>query len=137
MIVGNLGADPELRKTQGGHSVASLSVATNRVYFVGEKKNEETTWWKVVVWGAQAENCAKYLSKGKPIAVHGHMKNTRWTDDKGIERYGMELHAREVKFIGGGGGGGQRTPHPADRGEEPPWAGDEPPPIEGEPPSNF
>jgi single-strand DNA-binding protein len=118
-LVGHLGADPELRHTPDGTPVATMNVATNERW-VGKdgQSQEETTWHRVVVWRKTAENCAKYLAKGRQCLVEGRIKNTRWTDDKGVERYGSDIVATTVQFLGGGEGKA-RAPHPAS-GDAPP-----------------
>ena len=107
ILIGNLGGDPELRHTQGGSAVCNFSIATNEKW---KDKNgqlqEHTEWSKIVVWGAQAENCEKYLSKGRQVAVEGKLKTNKWTDNDGIDRWSTEIHAHNVQFLSGGEGGG-------------------------------
>src|SRR5687767_13012696 len=101
-IIGNLGQDPELRKTADGTSVITLSIATNEVF---DDKNGErqqrTEWHRIVVWGRQAESCAAYLSKGRSVHVEGSLRTRRWKDREGIERDSTEIVARSIKFLGG------------------------------------
>ncbi|MDG2306178.1 MAG: single-stranded DNA-binding protein [Candidatus Binatia bacterium] len=109
IIVGNLGADPELRFTPSGRPVANFSVATSSVWkdkASGEKK-EDTQWHRIVVWGPQGENCSKYLKKGGQVYVEGEIRTSSYEKD-GVKRYSTEIVARDVRFLGGksGGGGG-------------------------------
>lgn len=112
-LLGNLGADPELRVTQGGTAVATCSLATTRVYT--DKNNdeyEETEWHRVVVWAGQAESLCKHKRKGDQVLVLGRLQTRKWTDDKGVERYSTEVVAQQVIFTGRAPKSG--APHPAD-----------------------
>ena len=103
VIVGNLGRDPELKYTQSGTAVCSFSVATGEKWKdkqSGEMK-ERTEWHKVVVWGAQAETCSKYLSKGTQALVEGRIQTNAWEDKEGNKRYTTEILANTVQFLGG------------------------------------
>ena len=116
MIIGNLGTDPELRFTQGGQAVANFNVATNERWTDKSGQTQERTeWHRVVVWGRQAENCEKYLSKGRQVYVEGRLQTREWDDKDGNKRYTTEIVAQNVQFLssgagagasGGGGGGG-------------------------------
>ena len=107
MIIGNLGDDPELRFTQSGTPVANLSIATNRKWTdKSGQKQERTEWHKVAVFGRQAENCDKYLSKGRQVYVEGRIQTREWQDKQGNKRYSTEIVAQTVQFLSGGGGGG-------------------------------
>lgn len=117
-IIGNLGADPELRYTQSGAAVANFNVATSRRYKDGAgEQQEETEWFRVVAWQRLAETCAQYLAKGRQVYVEGRMQTRTWEDQQGQKRYMTELVAQEVKFLGGrdgsGGGGGDGQGAPA------------------------
>ena len=103
IIIGNLGRDPELRYTPQGNAVCNFSVATN------EKKKDKagdlqdiTTWFRVTLWGKQAENASKYLTKGSPIYVEGRLRVEEWTDRDGGQRYTLEVQASDMQFIGSG-----------------------------------
>lgn len=107
MIIGNLGDDPELRYTQSGTPVANLSIATNRKWTdKSGESNEQTEWHRVVVFGRQAENCEKYLKKGRQVYVEGRLQTRSWDDRDGNKRYTTEIVAQTVQFLSGGGGGG-------------------------------
>jgi|SRR5690625_118590 len=110
IIMGNLGQDVEL-KSVGDTQVANFSVATNERW-VGKdgKPQERTEWHSIVVWGKQAENCAKFLSKGSKVLVEGNIQTRTW-DDAGSKRYRTEIRAQNVQFIStdrGGGSGGNK-----------------------------
>ncbi len=110
ILVGNLGADPEVRYTKDGQAIASLRVATTRSWFDKNKneKREETEWHRVKVFGKQAENCGEYLSKGRQVYVEGRLKTDKYTDKQGIERYSTDVIADTVQFLGGKGDGAPR-----------------------------
>ena len=104
IIVGNLGRDPELRYTPQGVAVCNFSLATN------EKKRDKsgemqdvTTWFRVTLWRNQAENAAKYLTKGSPVYVEGRLGVEEWTDRDGNGRYTLEVQGTEMHFIGSRG----------------------------------
>lgn len=105
ILVGNLGRDPELRYTPQGTPVCSFSVATNekRKDRAGEMQ-DFTTWFRVTLWGRQAETASQYLTKGRPIYVEGRLRLEEWTDKDGKPRYTLEVHATDMQFIGGGRG---------------------------------
>lgn len=103
IIIGNLGRDVELRYTPQGMAVTTLSIATNRTYKgKDEQVVKETEWHRAVVWGAQAEACAKYLAKGRQVYVEGRLKTRSWDAD-GITRYATEIISERVQFLGNGG----------------------------------
>ncbi len=119
-LVGNLTRDPELRQTPSGTSVCQLGVAVNSSYKDGSGQwVEKPNFFDVVVWGAQGENCARYLSKGRQVAVDGRLDQRSWDAQDGTKRSKVEIVADTVMFIGGQGGqGGQggETREPAYRG---------------------
>lgn len=109
IIVGNLGKDPDLRYTPQGVAVCSFSMATNekRKDKTGELQ-DITTWFKVTLWRQQAENAAKYLTKGSPVYIEGRLKIEEWTDRENNNRYTLDVQATDMQFISsrGDGGGG-------------------------------
>jgi single-strand DNA-binding protein len=116
MIIGNLGRDPEMRYLPDGRPVTQLNVATNNVYKdANGQQVKETTWFRVSVFGKQAEACAQYLQKGRSVLVEGRLrpdKNTggpRVWEKEGKHGASFEVNAMTVKFLGGGqrGEGGQ------------------------------
>jgi single-strand DNA-binding protein len=121
ILVGNLGADPELKYTPSNRPVCNLSIATNEVFKdKGGQRQERTEWHRVTVWGEQAENCSKYLAKGRMVYIEGRLQTRSW-DDKtdGKKRYSTEIVADRVTFLGTGGaeaGGGQKRAGGGGRG---------------------
>ena len=97
MIIGNLGRDPEMRYTPNGQAVTQFTVAVNRNYKnqAGEWQ-EETEWFRVVVWGQQAERAAEYLRKGNKVYIEGRLQTRQWEDQTGQKRYTTELVANQV-----------------------------------------
>lgn len=110
MIIGNLGADPEMRYTANGSAVTTFRVATTRSFSGTDgQRRDETEWFSIVTWNRLAETCAQYLVKGRQVYVEGRMQTRSWDDQAtGTKRYRTELIAETVKFLGGrdGGGGG-------------------------------
>lgn len=111
ILVGNLGKDPELRYTPQGTAVCSFSMATN------EKRRDKSgefqniaTWFKVTLWGNQAETASKYLAKGRQVYIEGRLRIEEWTDRDNNNRQTLEVNATDMQFLGGGergeGGGG-------------------------------
>ena len=117
IIVGNLGRDPEMRYTPNGNAVTSLNVASNRVYTDSSgQKVKETTWFRVSVWGKQAENVNNYLQKGSMVLIEGELRpdketgNPRtFTRNDGSVGASYEVFARNVRFLSTRAGGGQDT----------------------------
>jgi single-strand DNA-binding protein len=121
VLTGNLTRDPELRSTGSGMSVCSMRIACNT-----RRKDGSGNWvdkpnyFDVTVWGAQGENCAQYLAKGRPVAVDGRLEWREWEDKEGHKRQAVDIIADSVQFLGsreGGENGGRFTPQsdvPAD-----------------------
>jgi single-strand DNA-binding protein len=129
VLTGNLTRDPELRNTPSGTSVCSLRLAVNT-----RRKDAQGQWidkpnyFDITVWGAQGENCAQYLAKGRPVAVDGRLEWREFTDKEGNNRQAIDVVADSVQFLGGrddagngnGGGGNrfaQQSDVPADTGD--------------------
>jgi single-strand DNA-binding protein len=111
VITGNLTRDPELRSTPGGTSVCKLRVAVNSRRKDGQSGEwvDKPNYFDVTVWGAQGENCANYLNKGRPVAVEGRLDWREWESREGGKRQSVEIIANSVQFLGsrdGSGGGG-------------------------------
>lgn len=108
IILGNLGADPEMKYTANGTAVCNLRIATSEA-FKGQdgQWQERTEWHRVVVYGKSAENCGQYLSKGRQVYVEGRLQTRSWDDQSGQKRWMTEVVARDVQFLGGGQAGGQ------------------------------
>ena len=121
VLTGNLTRDPELRSLPSGMSVCSLRIASNtrRKGQSGEWE-DKANYFDVTVWGAQGENCAQYLSKGRPVAVDGRLEWREWESENGQKRQAIDIIADSVQFLGsreGGENGGRFTPQsdvPAD-----------------------
>lgn len=100
MIIGRLGADPEVRYTQSNTAVATLSVATNERYKDNNGEwNERTEWHRVVAWGRLAEICQQYLKKGSQVYIEGPIQTRQWEGNDGQTRYTTEIKAREMKML--------------------------------------
>jgi single-strand DNA-binding protein len=124
VMTGNLTRDPELRSTPSGMSVCSLRIACNT-----RRKDGSGNWvdkpnyFDVTVWGAQGENCANYLSKGRPVALDGRLEWREYEDQSGNKRQAVDIIADSVQFLGsreGAENGGRFTPQtdvPADTGD--------------------
>jgi single-strand DNA-binding protein len=106
ILIGNLGADPELKYTPSSRALCNLRIATTEVFKdkTGQRQ-EKTEWHRVTVWGDQAENCSKYLAKGRSVYVEGKLQ-TRTYDKEGQKHYATDIVADRVVFLGGGGGAG-------------------------------
>ncbi len=117
MVYGNLTRDPELKALPSGMQVCSFSLATNRVYNDRDGKRQESVdYHNIVVFGKQADNCAKYLTKGSPTYVEGRMQTRSWDKD-GQKQYRTEVVADRVQFgPKSSGGGAPSTSANADKG---------------------
>ena|SRR5260370_57425 len=103
IILGNLGATPELRHLPSGQAVCDLRVATNETYTdKNQQKVEKTEWHRICVFGKTAENCAKFLSVGRQVYIEGRLQTRSWDDkETGAKRYMTEIVANTVQFLGG------------------------------------
>jgi single-strand DNA-binding protein len=122
LLIGNLGADPEIRNTSGGQSVCNFNIATSRRWNNRDgQAQEETEWHRIVVWGRQAENCKEFLSKGRQVFVEGRLQTRQWEDQSGSKRYTTEVVAQNVQFLSGGRGAGntERVPDSFPQSEPP------------------
>ena len=115
LLVGNLGANPELRTTTGGTDIATFSLGTSRPKRDGEGKTykdesgftaKDTEWHRVTCFNGLGRVVAQHASKGMLVSVKGRIHNSKWTDREGIERYGYEVIADDVQFLSGGRRGG-------------------------------
>lgn len=110
-IVGNLGRDPELRYTSSGQAVANFNVASHRAWTDGNgQKQAQTIWWRVSVFGKQAESCNMYLQKGRQVLIEGRLNPDPetggprlWTGQDGAVRASFDVTAVDVRFLGGRG----------------------------------
>lgn len=119
ILIGNLGADPEVRYTQSGTQVTTFRMATTERWRGQDGQTQESTeWHRIVAWAKLAEICGEYLHKGSRVYVEGRIQTRKWTDQNGVERFSTEIIAKEMKMLsprggeggqggyGGGGGGG-------------------------------
>lgn len=105
ILVGNLGRDPELRYTPQGTPVCSFTMATNeRRRDKSGETQDMTTWFRVTLWGRQAETASQYLAKGRTVYIEGRIRTEEWTDRDGKTRTTLEVHATDMQFIGTRGG---------------------------------
>lgn len=113
ILIGNLGRDPELRRTQNGTSVASFSLATTERWNdrSGEKK-DRTEWHNIVAWGKLADLANQYLKKGRSVYIEGRITSRSWDDKDGNKRYRTEIVANQIQFLGSpaGVGSGELPP---------------------------
>jgi single-strand DNA-binding protein len=109
LLVGNLGSDPELRSANNGNDIASFSVGTSRPKRDGEGKTykdesgftaKDTEWHRVTCFNGLGRVVAQHATKGLLVSVRGRLHYTRWTDREGVERYGCEVIADDVQFLG-------------------------------------
>lgn len=106
ILIGNLGADPEVRYTPSGQPVANFRIATSETWVDKQgQKQERTEWHRIVAWGKLAELCGEYLSKGRQVFVEGKLQTRQWEDRDGNKRFTTEIQAREITFLGGRGEG--------------------------------
>lgn len=129
MIIGNLGADPEVRTTGSGTRVANLSVATSRSWTGRDgAQQEKTEWHRIVAWDKLAEIAERFMKKGDRIYVEGEIEYRSYEDKDGVTKYSTEIRAREILMLGGreggadfGGGSQERSPRqrqPAPAGKQ-------------------
>jgi single-strand DNA-binding protein len=112
IIVGNLGADPEVRHTGGGSTVTNLRIATSEQWTDKQsgQKQERTEWHRVVLFGRLAEIAGEYLKKGRQVYVEGSLRTDKYTDKDGAEKYSTNIVANELQMLGGNGGEGGAQP---------------------------
>lgn len=123
ILVGNLGNDPDVKYTQGGAAVTTISVATSESWKDKQtgQMQDRTEWHRVKFFGKLAEIAGEYLRKGSQVYVEGSLRTDKYTDKNGVERYTTDIIANEMQMLGGrgegggagmGGGGGERAPRP-------------------------
>jgi single-strand DNA-binding protein len=137
LLLGNLGADPELRVVGTGRTVLRLRLATTHSWFDKDRgqRQEQTEWHSITLWGKRAEALGRILGKGDRIHVEGSLRTTSYEDREGVKRYRTEIVATNV-ILCGGRGGGQR-PANAGSGDEDPRAFDSGADYGGEPPGQY
>ena len=137
ILIGNLGADPEIKFTQNGAPVATFTVATTEKWKDKDGQvQEQTEWHRIVAWQRLAEICGEYLAKGSRVYIEGKLQTRKWKDQSGNDRYTTEIVAREMKMLsprtsGGGGsefggsgagyGSGESFQEPPPMGEDVPF----------------
>ncbi len=140
ILIGNLGADPEIRYTQNGTPMVSFTMATTERWKGQDgQMQEQTEWHRIVAWKRLAEICGEYLSKGSKVYIEGKLQTRKWKDQSGNDRYTTEIVAREMKmlsprnsgggstgggsgeFAGSGYGGGESFQEPPPMGEDVPF----------------
>jgi single-strand DNA-binding protein len=107
LLIGNLGADPEVRETPNNQIVATLRIATNETWQDKQgNRQEKTEWHRVIAWGRLAEIVRDYMKKGRQIYVEGRLQTRQWQDQQGQTRYTTEITAQSIMMLGGRAGGG-------------------------------
>jgi len=124
ILIGNLGADPEVRYTQNGTAVANFRMATTESWKKEGEKEELTEWHRVVAFGRLGEICGEYLSKGSKVYIEGRIQTRKWEDRDGNPRYTTEIVAREMKML---------SPRGAEEGQSGRY-NEEEPPLQDAPP---
>ena len=104
IIVGNLTKDIEVKYTQSGSAVGNISIASNRSKKQGDQWVDEVSYFDVVLFGKSAENLQQYLTKGKKVAVQGHLKQDRWNDQQGNNKSKISIISESIQFVGGNNG---------------------------------
>lgn len=110
ILVGNLGNDPEVRYTQGGSAITTISVATSESWKdKNGEQQERTEWHRVKFFGRLAEIAGEYLKKGSQVYIEGSLRTEKYTDKSGVEKYTTDIIAGEMQMLGGGGGKGESS----------------------------
>jgi single-strand DNA-binding protein len=106
IIVGNLGADPEMRHTGSGTAICSFNLATSESWTDKQsgEKQERTEWHRVKIFGRLAEIAGEYLKKGRQVYIEGSLRTDKYTDKQGVERYSTDIIASEMQMLGGNDG---------------------------------
>lgn len=108
ILVGNLGNDPEVRYSQSGSAITTISVATSESWKdKNGEQQERTEWHRVKFFGRLAEIAGEYLKKGRQVYIEGSLRTEKYTDKSGVEKYATEIVASEMQMLGGTGGGGE------------------------------
>jgi single-strand DNA-binding protein len=125
ILLGNLGADPEVRHLEGGSVVANISIATSESYTKNGQRMEQTEWHKVELWDRLAELAEKYLTKGNTVYIEGKIRTNTYQDKEGVTRYDKRIRATNMTFVGGrnddtdsmdsGSASSSATPAPAEQ----------------------
>lgn len=117
ILMGRLGADPEIRQTQGGQTVCNLRLATSENWKdKAGNRQERTEWHNVTVWGKQGESCGQYLKKGRQVYIEGRIQSREYTDREGHNRKAWDVVANQVVFLSGQSEQGQQRQAQNQRG---------------------
>ena len=102
ILIGNVGADPEIRTIEGGSKVARINLATSERVFnkATNETKEYTEWHRVTIWGGLADVVDRYIRKGSQLYIEGSLRTNEWTDQSGAKRYSTDIVARELKMLG-------------------------------------
>jgi len=101
ILIGHLGADPEIKFMTSGNPMCSFRLATSKTWKDKDGNSQaRTEWHRIVIWGKQAESCGQYLRKGALAYVEGEIETRKFQDTQGIDRYITEIKARDVRFLG-------------------------------------
>lgn len=112
-LIGNLGADPEVRNLESGLKFARLSIATTEGYKDNEgNRQEQTEWHRIVLWRGLAEIAEKYLRKGSRVYLEGKLQTRQWEDQEGVTRYTTEIAGRQMIMLDGSKQGNSQSPPP-------------------------
>lgn len=121
ILIGNLGADPELRYTPSGAAVASFNIATTEKWKDKDgQMQERTDWHKIVLWSRQAEIAKEYLRKGSSVYIEGRLQTRSYDDKDGNKKYVTEIIGQRMQLLGGRAGAGQGGGAPAEPPPAPP-----------------
>jgi single-strand DNA-binding protein len=119
-IVGYLGRDPQIRYTPQGTAVCDFSIATSERRGGGADAQDITTWFKITVWGKQAETANQYLAKGRQVYIEGRLRQEEYTDREGLKRTSLTVNASDIQFLtpkgNDEGGGGNFAPRQSSGG---------------------
>jgi len=114
ILIGHLGADPEIRYTPSGQPVANFRLATSESWNDKQgQRQEKTEWHRIVAWGKLAELCGEYLAKGRQVYVEGRLQTRQWDDRDGNKKYTTEIQAQQITFLGGRGESAGKRSEPA------------------------
>ncbi|MBW1722485.1 MAG: single-stranded DNA-binding protein [Deltaproteobacteria bacterium] len=121
ILIGNLGADPELRYTASGRPVATFNLATSEQWTGKDgEKSERTEWHRIVAWARLGEICGEYLRKGSQVYIEGRLQTRAWEDREGNKRYTTEIVAQNMQMLGSPVKGGETRPKEGPLQEEEP-----------------
>ncbi len=110
MLIGNLGKDPEIRYTQSGDAVTTLTVATSETWKDKDgQKQESTEWHRVIAWRKLAEICGEYLKKGSKVYIEGKLQTRKWQDQNGNDKFTTEIIASNMQMLSPKGGAGDNS----------------------------